>query len=212
MIKVVICDDHAATRRGIREILNEAVDIQIAGEAASSGELRQLLRTTPCDVLLLDLSLPGRSGLEALSDLTAAESQLKVLVFSMYPEEQYAIRCLRAGAQGYVAKSAEPKELVAATRAVAQGRKYVTAAVTQMLANSVSRPSAEEAHSELSERELQTLVMIASGRRLTDIAKELSLSPKTVSIYRTRVLEKLGLSNTSELMVYAIRHQLVEHH
>lgn len=211
MIRVLLCDDHAAIRRGVRDILGEAVDIQVTGDAASPAELRTLLKTKPCDVLLLDLGLPGRGGLEILSDLASSESPPRVLIYSMYPEEQYAIRCLRAGAQGYVSKSADPQELIAATRAVAQGRKYVTAEVAQMLANSVSRPSGEDAHAALSERELQTLVKIASGRRLADIAKELSLSPKTVSVYRSRVLEKLNLANNSELMVYAIRNQLVDH-
>ena len=163
----------------------------------------------PCDVLLLDLGIPGRGGLEALTHLTETEPSIRVLVVSMYPEEQYAIRCLRAGAQGYLSKSGDPQELIAATRTVAQGRKYVTPELAQMLAHSVSRPASEEAHAALSERELQTLVKIASGRRLSDIAGELMLSPKTVSVYRSRVLEKLNLANNAELTVYAIRNNLV---
>lgn len=209
MIHVVICDDHALVRRGIRETLAEAVDIKVTGEAANYAELRQVLRAAECDVLLLDLNLPGRGGLEVLTHLTETASPIRVVVVSMSPEEQYAIRCLRAGAQGYLSKAGDPQELIAAARMVAQGRKYVTPELAQMLAHSVSRPANEEAHAGLSERELQTLVKIASGRRLSDIAGELMLSPKTVSVYRSRVLEKLNLANNAELTVYAIRNNLV---
>ena len=210
MIEVVLCDDHALVRRGIRQTLAEAVDIRVAGEASSYAEVREVLRTTPCDVLLLDIGLPGRSGLEVLSALTESASPIRVLVVSMFAEEQYAIRSLRAGAQGYVSKSGDPHELITATRTVAQGRKYVTPEVAQMLAESVSRPSSENsAHAALSDRELQTLVKIASGKRLSDIAEELMLSPKTVSVYRSRVLEKLQLPNNAAITVYAIRNNLV---
>jgi DNA-binding NarL/FixJ family response regulator len=209
MIHVVLCDDHPLVRRGIRETLGEAVDIKVTGEAGNHAELRQVLRTAACDVLLLDLGIPGRGGLEVLTHLTETEPSIRVLVVSMYPEEQYAIRSLRAGAQGYLSKAGDPQELIAATRTVAQGRKYVTPELAQMLAHSVSRPANEDAHAALSERELQTLVKIASGRRLSDIAGELMLSPKTVSVYRSRVLEKLNLANNAELTVYAIRNNLV---
>ena len=209
MIHVVLCDDHPLVRRGIRETLGEAVDIKVTGEAGNHAELRQVLRTAACDVLLLDLGIPGRGGLEVLTHLTETEPSIRVLVVSMYPEEQYAIRSLRAGAQGYLSKAGDPQELIAATRTVAQGRKYVTPELAQMLSHSVSRPANEDAHAALSERELQTLVKIASGRRLSDIAGELMLSPKTVSVYRSRVLEKLNLANNAELTVYAIRNNLV---
>lgn len=210
MIEVVLCDDHALVRRGIRQTLAEAVDIRVAGEASSYAEVREVLRTTPCDVLLLDIGLPGRGGLEVLSALTESASPIRVLVVSMFAEEQYAIRSLRAGAQGYVSKSGDPHELITATRTVAQGRKYVTPEVAQMLAESVSRPANDNsAHAALSDRELQTLVKIASGKRLSDIAEELMLSPKTVSVYRSRVLEKLQLPNNAAITVYAIRNNLV---
>ena len=210
MIEVVLCDDHALVRRGIRQTLAEAVDIRISGEASSYAEVREVLRTTPCDVLLLDIGLPGRSGLEVLSALIESASPIRVLVVSMFAEDQYAIRCLRAGAQGYVSKSGDPQELITATRTVAQGRKYVTPEVAQMLAESVSRPANDNsAHAALSDRELQTLVKIASGKRLSDIAEELMLSPKTVSVYRSRVLEKLQLPNNAAITVYAIRNNLV---
>jgi DNA-binding NarL/FixJ family response regulator len=218
MIDVILCDDHALIRRGIRDTLSDAPDIRVVGEVGDYGELRSLMRdrtqpgsgcTVPCDVLVLDINLPGRSGLDALHVLKDEGSPIKVLVVSMYPEDQYAIRALRAGAYGYVNKGGDPQILVQAVRTVAQGRKYVTPEIAQMLVESLTAPSTEAAHTKLSDRELQTLVMIASGKRLADIAAELMLSPKTVSVYRARVLEKLALGNNAELTVYAIRNGLV---
>ena len=209
MIEVILCDDHALIQRGIRDTLSDASDIRVVGEAADYGELRVLLRHHPCDVLVLDINLPGRSGLDALHALKDEGSPVKVLIVSMYPEDQYAIRALRAGAYGYVNKGGDPQLLVQAVRTVAQGRKYVTPEIAQMLVESLTAPASEHPHQKLSDREMQTLVMIASGKRLSDIAEELLLSPKTVSVYRARVLEKLGLSNNSELTVYAIRNGLV---
>jgi len=209
VIRVVLCDDHAVVRRGIRDTLTEDPDIEVTGEAGNYPELRDVLRTAPCDVLLLDLNMPGRNGLEVLASLRETDSAIKVLVVSMNPEDQYAVRCLRAGAQGYASKAADPEALIGAVRTLAQGRKYLTAEIAQMLAESVSQPEHEAPHTALSERELQTLLKIASGKRLSEIAEELMLSPKTVSVYRARVLEKLKLSNNAELTVYAIRNQLV---
>ena len=209
MIRVILCDDHALIRRGIRDTLSDAVDIQVVGEAGDYGELRALMRGTAGDVLLLDIHLPGRGGLDVLHALKDENNPIKVLVVSMYPEDQYALRALRAGAYGYVNKGGDPQHLVQAVRTVAQGRKYVTPDIAQMLVESLTAPVAENPHERLSDRELQTLTMIASGKRLSDIAEELNLSPKTVSVYRARVLEKLGLANNSELTVYAIRNGLV---
>lgn len=209
MIRVILCDDHAMIRRGIRETLSEAVDIQVTAEASSYSEVREAIRTAPCDVLVLDLNLPGRGGMEVLSSLRESNSPIKVLILSMHPEDQYAIRCLRAGAQGYLNKAGEPADLITAVRTIAQGRKYVTPEVASMLVESLSTPENQTLHASLSERELQTLLKIASGKRLSDIAEELMLSPKTVSVYRARVLEKLKLSNNAELTVYAIRNELV---
>lgn len=209
MIKVILCDDHAMVRRGIRDTLAEAVDIQITGESASYSEVREALRTCACDVLILDLNLPGRGGLEVLASLKESGSAARVLVVSMFAEDQYAIRCLRAGAHGYLNKAGDPNELIQAVRTIAQGRKYVSAAVSEMLVNNLSEPNSESLHASLSERELQTLLKIASGKKLSEIAEDLMLSPKTVSVYRARLLEKLKLSNNSELTVYAIRNELV---
>ena len=209
MTRVIICDDHALIRRGIRDTLSDAPDIEVIGEAGDYGELRTLLRKDSCEVLVLYINMPGRSGLDVLHVLKDEGSTVKVLVVSMYPEDQYAIRALKAGAYGYVNKGGDPALLVQAVRTVAQGRKYVTPEIAQMLVESLTAPEVANAHERLSDRELQTLVMIASGKRLADIANELTLSPKTVSVYRARVLEKLGLSNNSEMTVYAIRNGLV---
>ena len=220
MIRVILCDDHALIRRGIRDTLSDVADIEVVGEAGDYGELRALMRTLAsprdgvgaaagADVLLLDIHLPGRSGLDVMHALKDEGNPIKVLVVSMYPEDQYALRALRAGAFGYVNKGGDPQVLVQAVRTVAQGRKYVTPEIAQMLVESLTAPANESPHERLSDRELQTLTMIASGKRLSDIAEELKLSPKTVSVYRARVLEKLGLNNNSELTVYAIRNGLV---
>ncbi|RTL33910.1 MAG: response regulator transcription factor [Burkholderiales bacterium] len=209
MIKVILCDDHALIRRGIRDTLADAPDIEVMGEASDYGELRTLLRDKSCDVLVLDINLPGRSGLDVLHVLKEEGSMLRVLVVSMYPEDQYAMRALKAGASGYLNKGSDAAQIVAAVRTVALGKKYVTPEMAQMLVENLNSPTQEDAHQKLSDRELQTLVMIASGKRLSDIAEQLLLSPKTVSVYRARVLEKLGLTNNSELTVYAIRNGLV---
>ncbi|MBP7353755.1 MAG: response regulator transcription factor [Comamonas sp.] len=209
MIQVVLCDDHAVLRRGIRDTLQEATDIRVTAEAASYTELREALRTAACEVLLLDINMPGRNGLEVLSSVRETHPEIKVIMVSMYPEDQYALRSLKAGAQGYANKAGDPVQLIEAVRMVMQGRKYLTSEVAQMLAESVAQPQAEVLHETLSEREMQTLQKIATGRRLTDIAEELMLSPKTVSVYRARVLEKLQLANNAELTVYAIRNNLV---
>ncbi|MFO1293757.1 MAG: response regulator transcription factor [Rubrivivax sp.] len=218
MIDVILCDDHALIRRGIRDTLCDASDIRVVGEAGDYGELRSLLRQTgaqragkagPCDVLVLDINLPGRSGLDALHALKDEGSPVKVLVVSMYPEDQYALRALRAGAYGYVNKGGDPQLIVQAVRTVAQGRKYVTPEIAQMLVENLTAPALETPHANLSDREMQTLQLIASGKRLSDIAEQLALSPKTVSVYRARVLDKLQLANNAELTVYAIRNGLV---
>jgi two-component system invasion response regulator UvrY len=218
MIDVILCDDHALIRRGIRDTLCDASDIRVVGEAGDYGELRALMRTllterggrgAPCDVLVLDINLPGRSGLDALQALKDEGSTVRVVVVSMYPEDQYAVRALKAGAYGYVNKGGDPQTIVQAVRAAAAGNKFVTAEVQHLLLDSLNAPAVQNLHQTLSNREMETLVLIASGKRLADIAEKLALSPKTVSVYRARVLEKLKLANNSELTVYAIRNGLV---
>lgn len=209
MIHVVLCDDHAILRRGIRDTLLEDPLISVTAEASGYAELRETLRQAACDVLLLDINMSGRNGLEVLASLRETHPHIRVLMVSMYPEDQYALRSLKAGAHGYANKAGDPTQLITAVHTIAQGRKYLTPEVAQMMADSLADTSPETPHAALSERELQTLVKIASGKRLSDIAEELMLSPKTVSVYRARVLEKLQLSNNAELTVYAIRNQLV---
>lgn len=209
MIHVVLCDDHAILRRGIRDTLLEDPLISVTAEASGYAELRETLRQAACDVLLLDINMPGRNGLEVLASLRETHPHIRVLMVSMYPEDQYALRSLKAGAHGYANKAGDPVQLIAAVKTVVEGRKYLTPEVAQLLADSLAQPTPELPHESLSERELQTLVKIASGKRLSDIAEELLLSPKTVSVYRARVLEKLKLANNAELTVYAIRNRLV---
>ncbi len=208
-VKVILCDDHALTRRGIRDTLCDTPDLSVVGEAANYGELRLLLRTCPADVLVLDINMPGRSGLDVLQALQSEKSPIRVLVASMYPDEQYAIRSLRAGAYGYVSKGGDPALFVTAVRTVAKGRKFVTPKIAQMLVENLSEPNKEEPHERLSDCEMETLVMMASGKRLADIAEALHLSPKTVSVYRARVLEKLEITHNAELIAYALRHELL---
>ena len=209
MTRVIICDDHALIRRGIRDTLADATDIEVVGEAGDYGELRTLMRQHSCDVLVLDINMPGRSGLDVLHVLKDEGSPVRALIVSMYPEDQYAMRALKAGASGYLNKGSDAAQIVAAVRTVSQGKKYVTPEMAQMLVDNLTTPTQEDAHQKLSDRELQTLVMIASGKRLSDIAEQLLLSPKTVSVYRARILEKLGVANNVEIVVQRPAIQLV---
>ena len=209
MIHVVLCDDHAILRRGIRDTLAEATDIIVTAEAGCYSELREQLRTATCDVLLLDINMPGRSGLEVLASVRETHPHIHVIMVSMYPEDQYALRSIKAGAAGYANKAGDPVQLIEAVRIVQSGRKYLTPEVAQMLAESLAQPVAPVPHETLSEREMQTLLKIASGQKQTDIAQELMLSPKTVSVYRARVLEKLGMCSNAELTAYAIHNKLI---
>lgn len=209
MIRVVLCDDHAMIRRGIRETLSEAVDIHVCAEASNYGEVKSVLRETSCDVLILDLNLPGRSGLEVLEAVRESYPDIRVLILSMYEPDQYALRCLRAGAYGYLNKGGDPAQITQAVRTLGARRKFLTPEVSDMLVSSLSQPSDQAPHAQLSEREMQTLLKIASGKKLSEIADDLMLSPKTVSVYRARLLEKLQLSSNAELAVYANKNNLV---
>lgn len=210
MIRVLLVDDHAMIRRGLRETLAEDGDIEVVGEAGDYTALRALLRDVEVDVIVLDLNLPGRSGIDVLKVLSAEPDPPRVVVLSQYPEDQYAIRALRNGAMAYLNKATEPREIVQAVRTVASGRKHLTPEVAQLLLDTVTGTGTGMLHEQLSDRELQTLLLIASGKRLSEIAQALTLSPKTVSVYRARVLEKLGVSTNAELASYALRHGLIE--
>ena len=208
-IRVILVDDHLLIRRGLRDTLAETGDIRVVGEAGNYGELRELLRHQSCDVLLLDVNLPGRSGIDALRSLSEDGESVRSVVLSQHAEDQYGIRAFKAGAMAYLNKTADPQRIVDAVRTVAAGRKYVTPELAQVLADSVASGTASS-HEQLSDREMQTLVLIARGHKLSEIAERLTLSPKTVSVYRARVLEKLGLSSNAELATYAMRNGLID--
>lgn len=210
MYKVVICDDHAIVRRGLKEILAETPDISIIGEAGNWHELYSVLSQNEVDLVLLDISMPDRNGLDILKQLRVERPTLKVLMLSMYPEEQYAIRALRAGASGYMTKESALEELVKAVRKVSRGGKYVSSSMSDKLISDVGSPTDELPHEALSDREFQVLCMIATGKSLTEMANELSISVKTVSTYRTRILEKMKLKNNAELTSYALKQHVVK--
>jgi DNA-binding NarL/FixJ family response regulator len=210
IIKVFIADDHAIVREGLKQILAETRDIVVAGEAENGLDAIKLFRKSECQVMLLDISLPDRNGIEVLKQIKKEKPELAVLMLSMHREDQYAIRSLKAGASGYLTKQSAPKELVVAIRQVGAGLKYISPALAQELANHVGDDHEAPLHETLSDREYQTLTMIASGKTVGTIAKELSLSVKTVSEYRARLLVKMKLKNSAELTHYAIKNQLIE--
>ncbi|HUN91722.1 MAG TPA: response regulator transcription factor [Burkholderiaceae bacterium] len=209
-VRTIVVDDHALVRRGIVQVLTEHPDIKVVAEAADYGTLRnELRRVGAIDLLVMDVALPGKDGIEILKVLHQEMPKLKVLVVSMYPEEQYAVRAFRAGASGYLNKASAPEKLLDAVAQIVAGRKYVTPEIAQALIENLNAPAEGAPHERLSDREFQTMKMIASGKRLSDIADALALSPKTVSVYRARVLEKMGMANNAELTHYAIKHGLV---
>ncbi len=210
-MKFLIVDDHVVVRAGLRQILEDEFPGASFGEAGSAAAARALVVGEPWDLVLLDISMPGRSGLEALGDLRQTRPRLPVLVLSMHPEAEFALRALKAGASGYLTKQSAAEELIGAVRKALAGGRYITAALAEKLAADIAGdfgPSLP--HESLSDRELQTLQLLAAGKAVKEIAAELSLSAKTVSTYRARVLEKLGLRSTVELARYALRHGLVK--
>jgi two-component system, NarL family, invasion response regulator UvrY len=209
-IKILIADDHAIVREGLKQILADTKDIVVAGHADNGSDAIKLVRNSNCDVLLLDISMPDRSGIEVLKQIKKEHPKLTVLMLSMHREDQYAIRSLKAGAAGYLNKQSAPDQLVDAIRQVASGRKYISPALAQELANQVGDERNVPLHETLSDREFQTLVMIASGKTVGDIAIELSLSVKTISMYRSRLLQKMKLRHNAELTHYAIKNHLVD--
>jgi two-component system, NarL family, invasion response regulator UvrY len=209
-IRVFIADDHAIVREGLKQILAEQRDIVVGGEAENGVDAIRLCPKSRCQVMLLDISMPDRNGIEVLKQVKKDKPDLHVLMLSMHREDQYAIRSLKAGAAGYLTKQSAPRELVVAIRQVAQGQKYVSAALAQALASQVGVDHDAPPHDSLSDREYQTLILIASGKTVSEIAQELSLSVKTISEYRARLLVKMKLKNSAELTHYAIRNQLID--
>jgi DNA-binding NarL/FixJ family response regulator len=209
-IRVLIADDHAILRRGLRQIIEETEDLTVVGEAESSAEALSQIRTHPCDVVLLDISMPDRNGMDTLAIIAKDHPKMAVLMLSTHPENQYAVRALRAGAAGYLTKQSAPAQLVNAIRRVATGKKFVTPGVAEELAKHVLNDSDRPPHELLSNREYQTMCLIASGSTVSEIAVQLSLSVKTVSVYRARILAKLGVTSNAAIAHYAIKNQLVE--
>ncbi len=210
MVKILIADDHIIVRKGLKQIISETSDMVVADEASNGQEVLDKVRKNGFDMILLDISMPGRTGLDILRELKTEKPKLPILVLSMYPEEQYAVRVLRAGASGYLTKESAPDELIAAIRKVSLGKKYVTPSVAERLAFDLDVDSEKPLHETLSDREYQVLCLIASGKTVGEIADKLSLSAKTISTYRARILEKMNMKNNAELTHYAIQHKLVE--
>jgi DNA-binding NarL/FixJ family response regulator len=209
MMRILIVDDHAILRRGLRALLLDAFQRAEFGEAANAEQALELLGKKVWDVALLDITLPGKSGLDLLKELKAARPRLPVLMLSAHPEDQFAVRALKAGAAGYMTKESAPEELVQAIGKVLSGGRYVSRALAEELAWNIGKDFTRTPHETLSDREYEVMCRIASGRTVTEIAGELSLSPKTISTYRTRLLEKLGVRNSAEITSYAVRNGLV---
>ncbi|MBU2528152.1 response regulator transcription factor [bacterium] len=208
VIKIIVVDDHLIVRKGLKKILDETPDIEVVAEASSGQEFLSKVSKEKYDMVLLDIFLPDMSGLDILKYLRAQKPGLPVLILSMYPEEQYAVRTLKAGASGYLNKASLSEELISAIRKVREGRKYVSPALAEKLACDLDAGSEKPPHENLSDREYQVMCMIGSGKRVKDIAEELFLSVKTISTYRSRILEKMKIKNNAELIHYAVKNKL----
>lgn len=209
-IRVILADDHAVVRKGIRQILGDCEQIEVIGEASNADELLAIMRTQSCDVVVLDIAMPGKNGIDALKVIKKEWPSVRILMLSMYPEDQFALRALRAGASGYLTKLSSPEKVVEAVRRIASGRKYITEELAESLADGFGLDPDVPLHNSLSDREFQTLRLIASGKTLSNIAEILCISPKTVSVYRARILDKMNLKNNAELTRYAIEANLTE--
>jgi DNA-binding NarL/FixJ family response regulator len=210
MVRILLADDHTVVREGVKRILQDIPDLEVADEATTGQEVLAWAETNTCDVVLLDISLPGANGLETLKQLRRKQTMLPVLMFSVHPEEQYAVRALKAGASGYLTKGCEPHELIAALRKVAQGGKYISATLAERLVDEVAMDSSKLPHEHLSDREYQVLCMLASGKSATEIADILSLSVKTISTHRARILRKMQMKTNAELIHYALQQGLID--
>jgi DNA-binding NarL/FixJ family response regulator len=209
MIRVCIADDHAVVRAGIKLLLSDTTDLVLAAEASNVQETLEMVATRQCHVVVLDVSLPDRDGLEALASLKQMYPALPVLMFSIHPEYQYALRAMQTGASGYLTKNGDPQELVAALRQVVRGEYYITPAVAKHLAVAANPAVAKPLHEALTNREYQVLTQLAAGKSVNDTARQLHLSPKTISTYRRRILDKLRLKTTAELIHYALSRHLM---
>jgi two-component system invasion response regulator UvrY len=210
VIKVLVADDHAIVRRGLRQILAETQDIMVAGEAASGHEVLSLVREQRWSVVVLDIGLPGGSGLELLGAIRREKPEVPVLILTVHPEEQYAVRCIKAGAAGFLTKESAPDRLIEAVRKVASGGRYVSPELAETLASVLAGQSPGDPHERLSDREFEIFKMLGSGKTVSQVAQELALSVKTVSTHRTRILKKMNMRTNAELTHYALRNHLVD--
>jgi DNA-binding NarL/FixJ family response regulator len=208
-IRILIADDHPIVREGYKKILSDTADMVVADEAENGQEVLNYIRKKDYDMILLDISMPGRNGLEILKELKSEGSRLPVLILSIYPEEQYAVRAFRAGASGYLTKASAPHELISAIRKISQGGRYISSSLAEKLTYYLELDSTKPPHESLSDREYQVMLMIASGKMVSEIAGELFLSVKTISTYRTHILEKMKLKNNAEITIYAVQNKLV---
>jgi len=210
MIKVLIADDHALIRKGLKQLLDDTEELRVTGEADTGIEAFRMAQTGAFDVVLLDISMPDKHGIDVLKQIKDSQPQLPVLMLSMHPEEQYALRSMKAGAAGYLNKQSAPAQLVTAIRQVAKGKKYISSELAEQLAEGLSQGYQELLHQTLSNREYQTLCLMAQGKKLSEMADIMSLSPKTISVYRSRLLEKMKLKTNAEAIHYAINNHLIE--
>jgi DNA-binding NarL/FixJ family response regulator len=209
-MKILIVDDHELIREGLKKVLVKHTEMSVVGEACDSIELHDQLKRLQVDIIIMDISLPGRSGLDLVNDLKKSYPEIKVLILSMHPEERFAIRALKAGAAGYLTKQSAAQELVKAIKRVMNGGKYISPALAEQLALEIESPSDKPAHELLSNREFEIMRMIGFGKSVSEIGEELSLSVNTVTSYRARIMEKMKMKTNAELIRYAIQHQLVE--
>ena len=210
MINILVVDDHVLIRRGLKMLLEENPDFKVNGEAESGTQAIRMVREQRFDLVLLDISLPDKHGMDVLKQLKADQPDIRIIVLSMYPEEQYGVRALKAGAVGYINKQTAPEKLVGAVQQAVSGKKYISETMAEQLLNNLIGESQELLHQSLSNREYQTLCLMSSGNSLTEISEIMMLSPKTVSVYRARMLEKMGFKNNAEAVHYAIAHSLVD--
>ncbi len=209
-MKVLIVDDHELVREGLKKVLLKHADLELVGEATSAEELFELLRETEVDLVILDITLPGRSGLDIIHDLKNQNPRLHILILSMHPEERFALRALKAGASGYLSKEAAATELVTAIRKISGGGRYISASLAEHLADSFDKDLGKLPHETLSNREFEILRLIAKGKSVGQIAEELMLSVNTITSYRTRMMEKMNFNSTAQIVRYAIEHNLIE--
>jgi DNA-binding NarL/FixJ family response regulator len=210
MIRILVADDHAVVRQGIKQIVADAPDMKVVGEASSGPEVLKKILENEYDLVLLDITMPGSRGLDILAELKERRPELRVLVLSIHPEEQYALRALKLGASGYLTKESAPTELLTAIRKASLGTTYVSSSLAEQLAWQVAHGSEKPLHQTLSDREYEVLCMIASGKTVKEIAEELCLAAKTINTYRSRLRRKMGMKNDAELIRYAIRNGIVD--